>query len=100
FEAAAKLTTPDRAGVALWNITWPYISMIWSEGGSLNSPDYTSITLDDPVAVAIMTKLQRLVQTGAAIMPDQASGGHRAAFMSCRAAMILDSPAPYADILA
>lgn len=100
FEAAAKLTTPDRAGVALWNITWPYISMIWSEGGSLNSPDYTSITLDDPVAVAIMTKLQRLVQTGAAIMPDQASGGHRAAFMSGRAAMILDSPAPYADILA
>lgn len=99
FDYAKRLATPERAGVALWNITWPYLSIIWSEGGALNSPDYASITLDDPVAVGVFARLQELVQTGAAIMPDQASGGHRAAFMSGRAAMILDSPAPFTDIL-
>ena len=100
FAYAETLTTPDRAGVALWNITWPYLSIIWSEGGTLNSPDYTSITLDDPVAIEVFTRLQELVKSGAAVMPEQASGGHRAAFRSGRAAMILDSPAPYSDILA
>lgn len=100
FAYAEKLATPDRAGAALWNITWPYLSIIWSEGGALNAPDYSSITLDDPVAVAVFSRLQNLVQSGAAVIPEQASGGHRAAFMSGRAAMILDSPAPFADILA
>ncbi len=100
FAYAEKLKSGNRAGVALWNITWPYLSMIWSEGGTLNTPDYASITLDDPVAIAVMAKLQGLVKSGAAVIPEQASGGHRAAFMSGRAAMILDSPAPYTDILA
>lgn len=97
FAAARKLTkrkpdgTVHRAGVALWNITWPLFSMVWSEGGEFTSPDYQRITLDDPVIVRLMTELQNLIREGAATMPDRASGGHRGAFINGRAAMILDS---------
>lgn len=105
FEFAERLTQRDeegrveRAGVALWNITWPLLSIIWSEGGELTNSDYTNITLDDPVAVDVLKKIQALIVSGVAIMPDKASGGHRTAFMSGRAAMILDSPAPYDEIM-
>lgn len=106
FDAARKLTARDasgvvrRAGLALWDITWPLFSAIWSEGGELTDRDYTHITLNDPVAVAFLTRLQELVREGAAVMPDRASGGHRAAFTNGRAAMILDSPAPFEQIFA
>ncbi|MEW5815528.1 MAG: ABC transporter substrate-binding protein [Spirochaetota bacterium] len=104
FEAAKKLTVKDnsgnivRAGVAQWNITWPLLSAVWSEGGSFNSKDYSKITINDPRNVDILSKFQKLIKEGGAIMPDSASGGHRAAFINGRAAMILDSPAPFQEI--
>ena len=104
-DQARRLTVRDdrgevtRAGVALWNITWPLISAIWSERGELTDRNYTNITLDDPVVVEVMTSFQQLIREGAAEFPTTASGGHRAAFTSGRAAMILDSPAPYDEIM-
>lgn len=105
FAYAARLTQRDdrgvvqRHGVALWNITWPLFSAIWSEGGELTSKDYGSITLDGPVVVEVLTAFQNLVREGAASLPDKASGGHRAAFINGQAAMILDSPAPFEEIM-
>ena len=90
---------PTRKGVALWNITWPLLSAIWSEGGQLTTKDYASVTLDDPMAIEVLTAFQRLVNEGAASMPDSASGGHRAAFINGQASMILDSPAPFDQIM-
>lgn len=104
FAAARKLTTrkadgsADRAGVALWSNTWPLFSMIWSEGGELTSRDYKNITLNDPVVVRLMSELQSLVREGAAILPDKASGGHRAAFVNGRAAMTLDSQDAFGEV--
>ncbi len=107
FEYARKLTVKDengnttRYGVAYiygW-FSWPLQSMIWSEGGNITTKDYSNITLNDPVIVELMTKLQDLVEEGAAIMPDPASGGHRGFFKNGQAAMILDSPGPFADIM-
>lgn len=105
FAAARTLTQRDpsgritRRGLALWNITWPAVSMIWSEGGSLCTADYGAITLDDPVAVHVLSELQALVREGAALMPDAASGGHRAQFKSGQAAMILDSQAVFGEVM-
>ncbi len=90
--------TVTRHGLALWNITWPLLSMIWSEGGELTSADYSNITLNDPVVVRLLTELQVLVQEGAAILPDKASGGQRTAFLSGRAAMILDSQDAFGEV--
>ncbi|GMV95272.1 MAG: ABC transporter substrate-binding protein [Candidatus Hydrogenedentota bacterium] len=90
--------TVNRHGLALWNITWPLISMIWSEGGELTNADYSNITLNDPVVVSLLTQLQALVQEGAAILPDKASGGQRTAFLSGRAAMILDSQDAFSEV--
>lgn len=104
FEQARRLTVRDaqgrveQYGLALWNITWPVVSMVWSEGGTLCSPDYGSVTLDDPLAVHILSELQNLLREGVAIMPDAASGGHRAFFKSGRAAMILDSQAVLGEV--
>ncbi|MBI5093113.1 MAG: ABC transporter substrate-binding protein [Candidatus Hydrogenedentes bacterium] len=106
FADTRALTTKDssgrvqRAGTALWTDVWPYLSAIWSEGGELTSKDYSRITLNDPVAVRVLSEFQGLVRDGAAIVPDTASGGHRAAFKNGRAAMILDSPASFTDIFA
>lgn len=105
FDLARRLTERDasgrvtRAGLALWDITWPYLAMIWSEGGELTNRDYSNVTLNDPVVIAVLTRLQALVKEGSAIMPNPAAGGHRAAFMSGQAAMILDSPAPFDEIM-
>ncbi len=88
----------SRAGVALWDITWPFVSMVWSEGGELTDRDYDAISLNHPTVVDVMGKVQALVQEGAATLPDKASGGHRAAFLSGRAAMILDSPAAFTEL--
>jgi sn-glycerol 3-phosphate transport system substrate-binding protein len=104
YDYARRLTTRDaqgnpvRAGVALWDITWPYLSIIWSEGGELTDRDYRNITFDDPAVERVLSELQALVREGAAVLPSAASGGHRAAFRSGRAAMILDSPAPFDEI--
>jgi sn-glycerol 3-phosphate transport system substrate-binding protein len=107
FEDARKLTVKDdngnttRYGVAYiagW-FSWPLQSIIWSEGGNITSKDYTNVTLNDPVIVDVMTKLQDLVKEGAALTPDSASGGHRGLFKNGQAAMILDSPAPFTDIM-
>ncbi|NMB90128.1 MAG: ABC transporter substrate-binding protein, partial [Chloroflexi bacterium] len=106
FDYAEQLTVKDangnvtRAGAALWNITWPFLSAVWSNGGEFTTMDYSNITFDDPVVVDVMTKFQDLIKDGAAVIPDSASGGHRGAFMNGQAAMILDSPAPYGDIMA
>lgn len=105
FDAARRLTVRDgngrvtRHGLALWNITWPMISAIWSNGGELTNRDYTDVTLDDPVVVEVMRQFQALVKEGAAIVPDAATGGHRTAFINGEAAMILDSPAPLREFL-
>ena len=105
FAIARRLTVkdasgkPQRAGVALWTDMWPYLSAIWSEGGTLTTKDYSRITLNDPVAIRVLTEFQNLVREGAAVVPDTASGGHRSAFKNGRAAMILDSPATFSDIL-
>lgn len=105
FDYARRLTVRDergrvrRTGVAFWNITWPFISMIWSEGGELTDRDYENVTLNHPVAVEVMRRVQALVRDGCASLPDKASGGHRAAFRSGRAAMILDSPAGYRELI-
>lgn len=105
FEIARKLTQRDangvvtRTGVALWNISWPFLSAIWSEGGELTTKDYSNITLNDPVAVEVLTKFQDLIKEGSATWPDPAAGGHRAEFMNGKAAMILDSPAPFGEIM-
>lgn len=105
FTASRILTQRDEAGrvtkrgVALWNITWPIVSMVWSDGGSLCTADYASITLDDPAAVRMLSELQALVREGAAVMPDAASGGHRAQFKSGQAAMILDSQAVFGEVM-
>jgi sn-glycerol 3-phosphate transport system substrate-binding protein len=104
FEAARKLTnrsangSPDRAGVALWSNTWPLFSMIWSEGGELTSRDYSNITLNDPIVARLLTELQGLLREGALTIPDKASGGHRAAFVNNRAAMILDSQDAFSEV--
>jgi ABC-type glycerol-3-phosphate transport system substrate-binding protein len=104
FGCARKLTkraadgTVERHGLALWNITWPLFSMVWSEGGELTNDDYSSITLNDPVVVRLMSEIQALVKEGAAVLPDKASGGHRAAFISGRAAMILDSQDAFGEV--
>jgi sn-glycerol 3-phosphate transport system substrate-binding protein len=106
FEAARSLTTRDasggvtREGAAFWNITWPFYSMIWSEGGELTNADHSDITLNHPVAVEVMERVRDLVAEGAASLPDRTAGGHRAAFINGRAAMILDSPAALQDIFA
>jgi len=105
FEYAQRLTKRDadgkvvRRGLSLWDITWPLVSMIWSEGGEVTNRDYTKITLDDPATIAVMNKLQALMKEGAADMPAQATGGQRNAFVRGQAAMILDSPAPLRDFL-
>ncbi len=105
YEFARVLSSPKasgrsaRKGVALWNITWPLLSAIWSEGGQLTTKDYSSVTLDAPVVVEVLTAFQQLVKEGAAAMPDAASGGHRAAFINGQASMILDSPAPFDQIM-
>jgi len=88
-----------RHGLALWNSTWPMLSAIWSEGGEVTSTDYTNITIDHPVSVALFRILQGSVNDGSVVVPAKASGGHRAAFTSGRAAMILDSPAPFDEIM-
>jgi ABC-type glycerol-3-phosphate transport system substrate-binding protein len=75
------------------------VSAIWSEGGRLTTKDYSPVTLDDPVAVEVLTAFQKLVEEGSAVMPDAASGGHRAAFINGQASMILDSPAPFEQIM-
>lgn len=104
FEYARTLTVKDangvvtRSGAALWSITWPFLSAVWSAGGEFTTKDYSNITFDDPIVVDVMSKFQALVKEGAATMPDSASGGHRGAFMNGQAAMILDSPAPFGDI--
>jgi len=104
FTYVRKLTTRradgtvERRGLALWNITWPLLSMIWSEGGELTNEDYSNITLNDPVVIRLLTELQTLVNEGAAVLPDKASGGHRAAFISGRAAMILDSQDAFSEV--
>jgi ABC-type glycerol-3-phosphate transport system substrate-binding protein len=88
-----------RHGVALWGIAWPIISAIWSEGGELTDRAYTNVSLDDPVVARVMRAFQALIKDGAAIVPDAATGGHRAAFLKGDAAMILDSPAPLREFL-
>ena len=98
FEAVRKLTKKDRAGLALWSNTWPLFSMIWSEGGELTTRDYSNVTLNDPVVVNIFKELQRLVQEGAVVVPDKASGGHRAAFVNGRAAIVLDSQDAFSEV--
>lgn len=98
FGAVRKLTKKDRPGLALWSNTWPLFSMIWSEGGELTTRDYASITLNDPVVVGILTELQLLVREGSVVVPDKASGGHRAAFVNGRAAMILDSQDAFSEV--
>lgn len=107
FDYARKLTKKDengnvvRYGVAYipgW-FSWAMISAIWSEGGSINSRDYSEITLNDPVVVEVVSKFQALIRDGAAILPDPAAGGHRGMFKNGQAAMILDSPGPFADIM-
>jgi sn-glycerol 3-phosphate transport system substrate-binding protein len=87
-----------RHGLALWDETWPLLSMIWSAGGEITNADYSNITFDDPATVVIFERLQALVRDGAIDIPAKASGGHRAAFTSGRAAMILDSPAPFDEL--
>lgn len=108
FEDARKLTVKDdsgnvtRYGVAYipgW-FSWAMQSAIWSEGGELTNKDYTNITLNDPVVVEVVGKFKELLDEGAAIYPDNASGGHRGMFMNGQAAMILDSPGPFGDIMA
>ncbi len=105
FDDAQKLTQKDasgavtRTGAALWNISWPLLSAIWSEGGELTTKDYSNITLNDPIAVEVLTKFQDLVKEGSATWPDPATGGHRTEFMNGKAAMILDSPAPFGEIM-
>ena len=104
YEDARKLTVRDdngvvqRHGVAYWGISWPMLSAIWSQGGELTNKDYSNITLNDPVAIEVLTKFQNLVKDGAATLPDEASGGHRGAFKNGRAAMILDSPSIFGEI--
>lgn len=107
FEYARKLTKKDDSGVTQrygvayipgW-FSWALTSAIWSEGGELTNKDYTNITLNDSVVVDVLTKFQDLVEEDAAILPDPASGGHRAMFKNGQAAMILDSPAPFSDIM-
>lgn len=105
FEYARRLTVRDadgrvtRRGVALWNITWPLVSAIWSEGGELADRNLHHVTLDHPVAIEVLRKFQSLVREGAAVVPDAATGGHRGAFLKGEAAMILDSPAPLREFL-
>jgi sn-glycerol 3-phosphate transport system substrate-binding protein len=108
FDYARQLTVKDaggnvqRYGIAYipgW-FSWALTSAIWSEGGEITTKDYSNITLNDPVVVDILTKFQDLVEEGAAILPDSASGGHRGMFKNGQAAMILDSPAPFAEIFA
>ncbi|MFA6242721.1 MAG: ABC transporter substrate-binding protein [Candidatus Hydrogenedentales bacterium] len=104
FDEARRLTKRDasgnveRYGVAFWNITWPLFSMVWSEGGELTTRDYDNITLDDPVVVRLLTQIQALVREGSAVLPDKASGGHRAAFLNGHAAMILDSQDAFGEV--
>jgi sn-glycerol 3-phosphate transport system substrate-binding protein len=103
FDYARRLTKRDadgkvvRHGLGLWDITWPLLSAIWSEGGEVTNRDYTQITLDDPATVQMMGEFQKLMKEGAADMPAQATGGQRNAFVRGKAAMILDSPAPMRD---
>jgi sn-glycerol 3-phosphate transport system substrate-binding protein len=103
FDYARRLTKRDangkvvQRGLALWDITWPLVSLIWSEGGEVTNRDYTNVTLDDPTTIAVLQQLQALMQEGAADMPAQATGGQRYAFMRGQASMILDSPAPMKD---
>jgi sn-glycerol 3-phosphate transport system substrate-binding protein len=106
YDYARQLTVKDangvvqRTGTALWGISWPLLSTVWSEGGEFTTKDYSNVTLNDPIVAEVMTEYQNLVQEGAATLPDAASGGHRAAFKNGQAAMILDSPAPFAEIFA
>ncbi|NJN82931.1 MAG: ABC transporter substrate-binding protein [Caldilineaceae bacterium] len=107
YAAARALTatnadgTVSRYGIAYipgW-FSWALTSAIWSEGGEITTKDYSNITLNDPVVVDVLTQFQELVQENVAILPDSASGGHRGMFMNGQAAMILDSPGPFADIM-
>ncbi len=106
YTDARKLTVRDdqsvvtRAGVAYWDMSWPMLSAIWSEGGDILGEDNYHITMDDPKTAAVLTEFQSLLKEGAATLPDKASGGHRAAFINGQAAMILDSPSPLAEIVA
>jgi sn-glycerol 3-phosphate transport system substrate-binding protein len=106
FSDARMLTKRDangvvqRYGAAYWDMSWPMLSAIWSEGGELTSRDLKIITLDDPAAVDVLSKFQALLKEGAAVLPDKASGGHRTVFKNGKAAMILDSPSPFSDIYA
>jgi len=100
FALVRALTKQNRPGLALWSNTWPLFSMIWSEGGELTTRDYANITLNDPVVVRIFTELQALVREGAVVVPDKASGGHRAAFVNGRAAIILDSQDAFSEVFA
>ncbi|MCC6154187.1 MAG: ABC transporter substrate-binding protein [Candidatus Hydrogenedentes bacterium] len=100
FALVRTLTKPQRPGLALWSNAWPLFSMIWSEGGELTTRDYTKITLNDPVVVRIFTELQALVREGAVVVPDKASGGHRASFVNGRAAIILDSQDAFSEVFA
>ncbi len=103
FKYARLLTKRDAAGkvlrngLALWDITWPLVSAIWSEGGEVTDRAYTNVTLDDPVTIEVLRKFQELMKEGAAAMPPQATGGQRNAFVRGQASMILDSPAPMHD---
>ncbi len=105
FEAARKLTKRDengnttRYGVAYWDISWPMLSAVWSQGGELMDKSTQQPTLNSPIIAETLKPFQDLVKEGAAIIPDKASGGHRAAFKNGKAAMIFDSPSPYAEII-
>ncbi len=104
YDYTRRLTVRDengavqRAGTALWDMSWAMLSAIWSEGGDLTDAEYHNITLNDPQAVKVLSRFQDLVKEGAAVLPDKASGGHRGAFKNGQAAMILDSPSPFNEI--
>jgi ABC-type glycerol-3-phosphate transport system substrate-binding protein len=76
------------------------LSAVWSQGGELMDKSTQQPTLNSPIIAETLKPFQDLVKEGAAIIPDKASGGHRAAFKNGKAAMIFDSPLLMRDYLA
>lgn len=93
-----KLTVKDAAGKTQVyafdfdadNSFWWQQSYVWSYGGKLDD-DQWNVYLDSPEVIDFLTRMQKLFQSGGAILPTAATGNDITIFGNGNAAMMIQS---------